>query len=66
MHDTNFKIFGYAWEDIKSMQQGTYKRPTIKKHVGDYGCDPLGDGMYRMFPSGDIVNTEERKRRLGH
>lgn len=31
---------------------------------GDYGADPLGDGMYRMVPSGDIVNHEERNRRL--
>ena len=23
------KIFGYDWEDIQSMQQGTYTRPTI-------------------------------------
>lgn len=30
----------------------------------DYGCDPLGDGTYRMVPSGDIVNYEERCKRL--
>lgn len=32
---------------------------------GDYGCDPLGNGMYRMVPSGDIVTLEEKERRLG-
>ena len=32
--------------------------------TGDYGADPIGDGRFRMVPSGDIVNTEERNRRL--
>lgn len=30
----------------------------------DYGCDPLGDGTFKMVPSGDIVNYEERCKRL--
>lgn len=30
----------------------------------DYGCDPVGDGTYKMVPSGDIVSAEERDRRL--
>ena len=30
----------------------------------DYGADPIGDGMHRMVPSGDIVTLEERMRRL--
>lgn len=42
----------------------------IRKYVdlskeGDYGCDPLGNGMYRMVPSGDIVDYDEMRRRLG-
>jgi len=32
--------------------------------VSDYGCDPLGDGKFRMVPSGDIVSAEERDKRL--
>jgi len=32
---------------------------------GDHGCDPIGDGMFRMVPSGDIVDREECRRRLG-
>lgn len=32
--------------------------------TGDYGADPLGDGRFRMVPSGDIVSFEERTRRL--
>ena len=31
---------------------------------GDYGADPLGNGMHRMVPSGDIVDTTERNNRL--
>jgi hypothetical protein len=30
----------------------------------DYGADPLGDGTFRMVPSGDIVDLVERNRRL--
>ena len=30
----------------------------------DYGCDPLGDGMFRMVPSGDLVDRNERDIRL--
>jgi hypothetical protein len=32
--------------------------------AGDYGADPLGDGTFRMVPSGDIVDYAERTRRL--
>ena len=31
---------------------------------GDHGADPLGDGSFRMIPSGDVVDFEERNRRL--
>lgn len=31
---------------------------------GDYGADPLGDGTFRMVPSGDVVDYAERCRRL--
>jgi hypothetical protein len=34
------------------------------KLIGDHGCDPLGDGMFRMVPSGDIVDGKEMNRRL--
>jgi hypothetical protein len=32
--------------------------------TGDYGCDPVGDGTFKMVPSGDIVDLAERNRRL--
>jgi hypothetical protein len=31
---------------------------------GDYGADPIGDGTFRMVPSGDVVTLDERNRRL--
>lgn len=30
----------------------------------DHGSDPIGDGKFRMVPSGDIVDRAERDRRL--
>ncbi len=30
----------------------------------DYGADPVGDGTFKMVPSGDIVSKEERNKRL--
>ena len=30
----------------------------------DYGCDPLGNGKFKMTPSGDVVKLEERIKRL--
>ena len=30
----------------------------------DHGADPLGNGKFRMVPSGEIVDLEERNNRL--
>lgn len=48
-------------------QQGKLVQPA---HIdtgkaGDYGADPVGDGTFRMVPSGDIVDYAERCKRLG-
>jgi rubrerythrin len=52
--------FGYELdEDYKPVE----KRVDLKKK-GDHGADPLGDGKFRMVPSGDIVDLAERNRRL--
>lgn len=51
--------FGYNLDE-----SGAPIRETIKPREGDYGADPLGDGTFRMVPSGDIVDLAERKRRL--
>lgn len=44
---------------------GTIVRRTVAIVPGaDYGSDPIGDGMFRMVPSGDVVDAAERDRRL--
>lgn len=62
------RIFGYDWADIQAMQQGApssiLSKP-IARADGDHGADPIGDGTFRMVPSGDIVDYAERCRRLG-
>lgn len=30
----------------------------------DYGCDPLGNNMFKMVPSGKIVTGEEKEQIL--
>lgn len=35
-----------------------------KEIILDTGADPLGNGKYRMYPSGDIVDEKESLRRL--
>ena len=35
-----------------------------RQRTGDYGADPIGDGTFRMVPSGDIVTLTERNARL--
>jgi hypothetical protein len=43
----------------------TYITKPIDIHrAGDYGSDPIGNGMFRMIPSGDFVGLDERNRRL--
>jgi hypothetical protein len=42
-----------------------YERRVINTlAAGDYGAGPIGDGTFRMVPSGDIVDSAERNRRL--
>ena len=59
------KIFGHDWKDIQAMQSKTHvSRKVDTSRASDYGADPIGDGTFRMVPSGDIVGMEERNRRL--
>ena len=48
----------------ESVGQVHIPRRAIVATTGDYGCDPLPDGKFRMVPSGDIVDLAERMRRL--
>jgi len=58
-------VLGYSFSDIQDMQMKRYKRNHINlREGGDYGADPLGDGTFRMVPSGDIVDYQERNIRL--
>ena len=60
------KILGRDWQDIQAMQSKTHKARVVDtSRTGDYGADPIGDGTFRMVPSGDIVDMSERNRRLG-
>ncbi len=59
------KIFGHDWKDIQAMQDKTHvSRKVDTSRAGDYGASPIGDGTFRMVPSGDVVDKEERNRRL--
>ena len=58
------KILGYDWSEIQRIQQGGPSGTRVNLKDGDYGADPLGDGTFRMIPSGDIVDFEERNKRL--
>ena len=59
------KIVGHDWKDIQAMQGKTrVSRKVDTSRAGDYGADPIGDGTFRMVPSGDVVDKEERNRRL--
>ena len=59
------RICGLEWDEIAALQQRLDARPTIDTtKPGDYGADPLGDGTFRMVPSGDVVDYAERCRRL--
>lgn len=55
------EVFGYVLDRKTLTPVRTYNDTGIP---GDYGCDPLPNGMFRMVPSGDVVGWEERCRRL--
>ncbi len=49
---------------LESMgREYSQKRTIATSSPGDYGCDPIGDGTFRMVPSGDVVEYDEMKRR---
>ena len=59
------RIFSRAWTDIeKAQQQFPLDKPVKTIKVSDYGCDPVGNGKFRMVPSGDLVNYTEKEKRL--
>ena len=55
-------VFGH---EIDRQTLTPIRRPLPPRIPGrDYGADPLGDGTFRMVPSGDVVDFAERNRRL--
>jgi len=54
-------VFGVELDRVNLLPVRNY---VDVERAGDHGADPLGDGTFRMVPSGDIVSFEERCRRL--
>ena len=59
----NERILGYDWTDIQRAQVGGKLSRSVARKAGDYGADPIGNGRFKMVPSGDVVDWEERCRR---
>lgn len=59
------KFAGYEFEAGGGRGTEIQREHVDVRKAGDYGADPLGNGLFRMVPSGDIVDFEERNRRLG-
>lgn len=57
----NPNVLGY---DLDRTTLTPIRRPIVRVADKDYGADPIGDGTFRMVPSGDIVDLAERNRRL--
>lgn len=61
------KNLSFAGYDFTTGPDGTviHRKLVDTRKTGDYGADPLGDGTFRMVPSGDVVDLDERNKRLG-
>lgn len=56
---------GEGQKRLMYLSRGIEINTTLPQYPGeDTGADPLGNGMFKMYPTGDIVNLEERNRRL--
>ena len=55
---------------LMAISKGLDSETYVTKYLGpieegkDTGCDPLKDGTFKMYPSGDIVDYKERCCRL--
>lgn len=70
-HEKNLRSGLTPVESQMSMFYGqtTRKAAIDTAKPGDYGSDPIGEDengvfRWRMVPSGDIVDDQERKRRI--
>ena len=57
----HFEVFGYEM-DTKTLLP--IRKTVVLTPGKDHGADPIGNGMFRMVPSGDVVDLAERNRRL--
>ena len=55
------RVLGY---ELDRVTLSPIRTPINTARKGDYGADPIGDGTFRMVPSGDIVSLAERNNRL--
>ncbi len=61
----NDNEYGLYEEQIEDIILALYRLGCVK--LGwqeDTGADPVGDGTFKMYPSGDIVDFDERNKRL--
>lgn len=61
---TKKKTVEFAGYSIVAETSRPVRETVDTSRPGDYGADPVGDGTFRMVPSGDIVSHEERNARL--
>lgn len=61
---SDLDVYGHKFHVDKQGNTRRVSQSIDTKRAGDYGADPVGDGTFRMVPSGDIVSFEERNRRL--
>jgi hypothetical protein len=57
-------VLGGYQLDMHKHGQLVQPKPVAPTPGKDHGADPIGDGTFRMVPSGDIVDLAERNRRL--
>ena len=54
-------VLGYELDKVTLLP---IRRTIDTTRSGDYGAAPIGDGKFRMIPSGDVVDFAERCKRL--
>lgn len=59
-----FEVFGHPFRLDEAGRTHHNAQHLDPRDGRDYGADPIGDGTFRMVPSGDVVGYEERCRRL--
>lgn len=61
-NDTLYYYYVCIWQGAVSIHNTIYRG--MGDYMKDFGCDPVGDGTFKMVPSGDIVDVNEKNKRL--